>query len=365
MDERRVALVELYASHGETLYSQILFLQHGGYRITLIINRAHAALASKIGKDVDVVFTECHNKKGMALWKDLLEIRRHILRSGAGTVVLNTAHSNPVRNLCLLPFPGKIRFAGTLHGVNKLSGSLTQRVISRRIPNYFLLSDYMYDKAMSLPHAWLRFAVYYPIFHPEFAAAGIDGKPAGQIWICIPGHVEFKRRDYKSLVEAFGGLASKPDVRFIILGNGSHAHGNGPELRRMVEEKNLAAYFRFFDGFVTEAEFHAYVQASDAVMPLTHPLNADWLKYAEDQISGSFNLAFAYKKPLLMHRFYERYADFAANSLFYEMDRLPEFLQQCPAVLTQRKDWYRESKWTFAEQARNYLSLLGNDTPQG
>jgi len=358
MDERRVALLELYASHVETIYSQIRFLQQGGYKITLIISRAHTALADQVDKDIDVIFTECHNKEGLALWKDLWQIRRHILDCGAATVILNTAHSNPVRNLCLLPFPRRMFFAGTLHGVNKLNRSVTQRIISRRIPNYFLLSDYMHRKALSVPHAGLRFAVYYPIFHPEFQPVPIDEKPAGQIWICIPGHVEFKRRDYTSLIEAFAALESKPDVRFIVLGNGSHSHGNGPELRRMISERGLTAYFRFFDGFVSEEEFHTYVQASDVVMPLTHPLNADLMKYAEDQISGSFNLAFAYKKPLLMHRFYERYPDFAGNSLFYDMDGLSVFLAQFREMLAQRNDWYTESKWSLASQAEGYLRLL-------
>jgi len=359
MSRPNVALIELYDSHDELLFSQALFLQRSGIQTLLIVSERHRAFAASFGFGQEVIPTYCSGKKGPALWKELWRIRKIILDMGVKVLIFNTAHSNPVRNFSLLSFPADVRFFGTLHGVNKLEGSLTQSLISRKIKHYFLLNDYMLEKALRIANRALKFSVYYPLFQPAFQVKELVARKPGELWVCIPGLVEYKRRDYPSLVEALSGLAKKPAVRFIILGNGTHAHGNGAELQKLVQERNLEDYFLFFDGFVDHDQFHSYLQASDVVMPLTHPINAELMKYAEDQITGSFNLAFGYRKPLLMHEYYKRYPDFQENALFYSLEGLGTFLENLEQNLQEEHAFYQNPKWGLDFQTKNYVGFLG------
>lgn len=359
MSKPQAALLEIYDSHDVNLYSQLRFLHEGGYDTTLIVSEAHRNQVAAYGLKQETLFVRVTDKKGLALWKELWRIRAMLLERNIEIVIFNTAHSNPVRNFCLLPFPKGIRFYGTLHGVNKLQGSFTQKLISRRIPNYYLLMDYMLEKAMKVPHDGLRFGVYYPIFHPRFKEAAIPARPAGQLWIAIPGSVEYKRRDYLSLLQPFASLEQKPDVRFLLLGNGHHPHGNGAELRQRIQDLGLVDYFVFFDGFVPNEVLHTYVRHCDAVMPLIHPGNADMEKYLENQISGSFHLAFAYRKPLLLHEYYQRYQDFRETGLFYSLEDLTDFLKELPsAIASFDYKRYDNPKWTLAYQSAQYCALL-------
>lgn len=356
----KAALIELYDSHDETLYSQLAFLKKGGYDATLIISRKKQEQAALYCTNEPLFFTDCTTRKGWQLWKELWRIRQFIIHEKFEVVILSTAHGSTIRNLCLLPFPPSIRFYGILHGVNKLTGSTTQKLISKRVKKYFLLSHYMEQKAMKVPHGALQFRVFYPMFHPPYPAVPIAEKEPGTYWVCIPGAVEYKRRDYLSLLQQFAALPQKPPITFIVLGNGNHKEGNGKEVQQIAKDLGIAHHFIFFHEFVTNAVFHHYLQASDAVLPLIHPINADMEKYLENQISGSFNLAYCYHLPLLMHRFFSRYeADFKDNSIYYDLDQLGEMLYSLPALLENKHHrFYTEAKWSFDYQAEQYLSFL-------
>lgn len=362
MSRPKAALVEIYDSHEVNLYSQLRFLQEGGYEVTLIVSKKHTDTVETFGSGFSTEYVSVTALTGFAQWKELWRIRQLIVSREIGTVILNTAHTNPVRNFCLLPFPKSIRFFGTLHGVNKLQGSLTQKVISSRIRRYFLLADYMLQKARTLPHAGLHFSVFYPIFQP-YMEAEIAQKAGDELWIAIPGSVEYKRRDYLSLLEAFAALENRPNLRFLLLGNGEHAHGNGPELRRKIVELGLEKHFLFFRSYVDDAVLHSYLRKCDAVMPLIHPINPDMEKYLENQISGSFHRAFEYRKPLLMHDYFSRYKDFQETALFYQLDELGPFLTGVPAALAgfNSNSRYSNPKWTFEYQAANYCAFLRNE----
>jgi glycosyltransferase involved in cell wall biosynthesis len=362
MSQPKAALLEIYDSHEVNIYSQLRFLQEGGYDVTLIVSERHRNTVRTFGGGFSVEYVSVTSKGGLAQWQELWRIRQMIISRGITTVIFNTAHTNPVRNFCLLPFPGNIKFFGTLHGVNKLEGSLTQKIISRRIPNYYLLADYMLEKAMKMPHKGLLFSVFYPIFQPHFAAANIEPKGSDEYWIAIPGSVEYKRRDYLSLLNAFAALATKPAVRFLLLGNGDHPHGNGPELRQKIADLGLQKHFLFFNGYVDDAVLHSYLQHCDAVMPLIHPINADMEKYLENQISGSFHRAFTYRKPLLMHEYFSRYQDFRETALFYSLEGLQSFLDGLEGALSSfnNEERYANSKWTLNYQAKNYCAFLSD-----
>ncbi|MEI8280552.1 MAG: hypothetical protein WCG87_12390 [Bacteroidota bacterium] len=359
MSARKAALIEIDGSHDECLYSQLLFLKKGNYHTTLICSENLRARVKDFDAADENIFFDFENTSEWQRLKLIWQIRKYIVSHDIDTIIFNSTHGRTIRNLTLLPYPSGTRMAGTLHGINKLKGSLTQKIISKQIGNYYLLNDYLVENLKLVPHKGLHFQSFYPIFFPKFGSEPQVSKNAHEIWIGIPGHIEYKRRDYETLVRSFAAMPQKPNYKFLLLGNGDHTHGNGTELRSLIEELGVSEHFIFWHGYMANDEFHARLKLCDAIMPLIHPINEDLKKYLNDQISGSYNLAFAYKKPLLMHRYFEKYADFQENALFYDMDNMGTVLAQFPILTEQQKGhFYQNPKWSLEYQAEKYLSLL-------
>ncbi len=352
---RKAALIEIYGSHSECLYSQLLFLKMGGYHTTLLCSENLRQYVEGLDNvDKEVFF----DTSKISTWKLIWAIRNYIIQNKIDTVIFNTAHGRTVRNLCMLPFPSAITFAGTLHGINKLKGSLTQKLISLRIKKYFLL-NHVIENVQVHANKGLRFEAYYPIFHPHYEYTLPTKKAPDEIWIAIPGYVEYKRRDYETLVKTLAGMQQIPNCRFLILGNGEHLHGNGKELKILIQKEGLEQYFMFWDGYMDNPPFHEFLKKCDVVMPLIHPINNDMKKYLNDQISGSYNLGFAYKKPLLMHSYFQKYEDFRDTSFFYDLDTMATVLGQLPALLANSTaQLYQSPKWFVDYQAHKYLQFL-------
>jgi len=359
MQPRKIAFIELHGTHEECIYSQLLFLKQGGHDTTFFYETQSRERSERMNPGCHTLAFSVRGKKGLSYWRALWALRNGIIKGGFDTVIFNTAHGNLVRDFVLLPFPGRIRFFGTMHGINKLSGSITQKIISRRVCHYLLLNDYLKDnlKGMSYsPH--LRFESFYAMYFPAFPEAAPLSKPANELWIGIPGQVEYKRRDYEGLVRAFAALKDKPPYRFLLLGNDCHRDGNGPELRKLIERHGLGTYFRF-TGYLDYPEFHNLLRHCDVIAPLIHPGNDGFEKYLIYQISGAYNLAFAYKKPLIILKDFERYEDFRENAVFYELGKLPEVLEKLPQALAAKADiLYRHPKWNFEYQCRRYLRFI-------
>jgi hypothetical protein len=348
----RAALIEIGGSHSECLYSQLLHLSKGGYEVSIIADEKTAGQLQDFELPFKLFTVDTKRR-----WPALLKIRRFLISNDISTIIFNTAQSSAVRNLTLLPYPRHFRFSGTLHHLNKLQSGSSQKIISRRVKKYFLLNDYLVCKADALAIPGLSFQSYYPIFFPPYPQQALTKSP-GSVWINIPGHIEYQRRDYETLVHAFAALEHKPDYLFL-LGNGSHPNGNGRQLKTLVEEKGVARHFVFWDDFVAPAEFHGYLRQSDVVMPLIHPASADLHKYLNEQISGNFNLAFAYHKPLLLFQIFDQFNDFRENALFYTIETLQETLMQLPRLLRDiRGRLYQDPKWTQAYQTEHYLAFL-------
>lgn len=359
MTQQKAALIEIDGSHDECLYSQILFLKKGNYHVTLICSENLRKQVSDFGIADEVLFFPFDHQSHLQKLKLLWKIRNYIVQHQVGTVILNSLHGRTIRDFTMLPFPKKTIFAGTLHGINKLKGSLTQRIMSMRVRRQFLLNDYLVDNLKLVPNHGIHFKSYYSIFFPEFSGAPAIDKPKDQCWIAIPGQIENKRRDYETLIRSFASLPQKPEYRFLLLGNSRSRHANGDELKTLAQELNVTRYFVFWDSFVDNALFHAYLKVCDIVAPLIHPGNDGFMKYKIYQISGAYNMAFAYKKPLLMLEDFKTYKDFEENAIFYSLDNLPSVLQNLPASIEKLKpQMYRQPKWSLEAQTESYLDFL-------
>lgn len=345
----RIALIELGNSHDECLYSQIKILMSSEpIHLTLIANVAlkeHAKYFHNLDESVFVSI-----RKGFKSWIDIYRVWKLCRIRKFDKVIFNTAQGKTVSKLLLFPFQKHTQFYGILHNVRKLIASKSQQIITKKLESYFILADYFQQH---IPYK-CKVEVFYPIFYPEYPSVNIY-KPKDEIWVCIPGQVELKRRDYRSLFESISKYGLPQNVKFILLGRYDHPHGDGAYIKEEIQALNVEENFQLWKEFVPVNEFHAYVKSCDYILPLIHEDDISGELYSY-QISGAFNLAMGYQKPMLIEEAMAEKFDFP-RVILYEKSELIMVLKNqslSSAVIT-----LPSSKYTFESQRAIYLKSLG------
>jgi hypothetical protein len=357
IESPRVALVELSDHHGECIYPQLRFLASAGIPVHLVCSRT---VASRL-RAADEAASVTAFRFGRGAVQDLsetLRVRQHIRSLGVNTVVLNTARGSRVRNLLALTWPG-VRFVGLAHIASKLKGGSTQWVIGHRTHTFLVLNDYIVPHVRPLTRS--RVAGIYLIYFPPYQKLPVH-KPDGEFWVCIPGQVEFKKRDYAALFDRISERAPHRNVRFVLPGSGPPEARDGRRLREILDARGLTARFRLWNEFVDHDTFFSVLAASDLVMPLIHPRKAGYEEYLKYKISGAFNLAFGLGLPMFCEESFAGLDDFDAGSLFYREINLVERLNRLatnPApLLAVRARLAAYPKFAFETQRKRYLEAL-------
>ncbi len=140
-----------------------------------------------------------------------------------------------------------------------------------------------------------------------------------RVWVAIPGRVEYKRRDYRMLLDVLEWLRGRERFQFILLGPSGGPYSDYADFFRRVREKGWAAHFLSFSEVVPFPLYHAYLRVARAILALIHPHQYSQHKvYIDEQISGAFPMAQAHRKPLFLHRSFSGERDLADCSFFYE-----------------------------------------------
>jgi hypothetical protein len=355
---RSVALIELGAGHVECVYSQLLFLKRGGYTVHLLCSE-HLRGQVKGFEPVDYFAFFQPGDDFSGHWKCVLAIRRYLKDHRIATVVFNTGGGNHTRDICAVA-PLNVKLAGIVHHTHKLRGSFTQSLISSRMKKAFVLNDYLLK---SVPRSLRpRFRSIYLIFREPVEEEEIR-KDRDEMWVAIPGEVDFRRRDYKGLVDEIRNRGPiDPSVRFILLGKCSREQEDGRALRQLITGSGLENHFVVFDDVVEQRMFFGYLMRCDALLPLIHPVTHFFPFYKDHQVSGTYNLAFGFAKPLLMHEALRGPEDFELSAFFYGdgglvalVNRLAAGRDQCKS----RGESIRLSaKFSFDHQCERYLRFL-------
>lgn len=356
MAQQQVALLELGGSHSECMYAQIQFLQSRGYGVHIICN-AHLwpffeAVPGLAGHQLHVVETSISNHWG--IWRRL---RAYLKANGIRTVVVNTAENSVVRDLTVLGLPVKT-WAGIVHNGRKFNRGFTLRkLILRKIKRCYVLNDTLLQHV--LPPAGIKLGCFYPIFFPQLEAVPLE-KPAGETWVTIPGSVMPSRRDYESLLAQVAAKGLPAHVKLIFLGKYDAA--KHPDLASRLQSLPQRSQVVTFEQPVPEPLFQSYLAQSDVILPLLHPGVNMFEQYIQTRISGAYNLAFAWKIPLLMERSFGAWEDFARHAVLYAVPDLLETLGglvQSPDQLQARKAAMEaDPKFAFAVQCQRYMDLL-------
>lgn len=325
----RVLLLESSRSHSECLHAQIRFLNACGVPVYLWIN---ADSPFRLPEDEQVVETRTISDTGlMGRIRTGLALRKYVRRQGITTVLFNTAHGLFTRDLAYLLAGTGVRLAGLCHHAEKMGVGATQNLISRRVRLYFVLHPYM--KRWARPTPGVRIESFYNIFFVDPAVQGTSVLPAAgeEIRIVLPGGFEPNRRDYPCLLHLARTGQIPPKMRIVLLGDCT-ANEHGRALRDTLRAEGLEHHFVLFEGYVTDEVFFAEMRRAAAVLPLLHPGLFYWHIFSQYSISGSYNLAFAFRKPILsVTQPFSTYEIFRDVGLFYEPDSLGTLLQRIAA----------------------------------
>lgn len=358
MNHKKAVLIELSGSHSECLYSQILFLKNSHYDVHLICSKEFSS-QNKIFKFTPKILWVRFGESQTGYWKNLIEIKRYIINNKFNKVILNTASGSLIRNLMTFHFPKEIEFIGVIHGVNKITQSFSQKLINRKVKKYFVLNDYITDNFL-LKDSY-NLTSFYPIFFPNFDEVQLN-KGLNEFWICVPGSVEYSRRDYLSLIKRLEYEKINPAVKFIFLGKSNHNNSDARDLKERIFRLKINSQFVFFDDFIQDDIFHAFVKRSDLVTPLIHESHPYFKEINGFKISGSFNLAFAYKKPLLCEESFKKFEDFRENGIFYNLDTMINIINNLSlnkdSLELQKQNMYKNPKWDFDYQMNKYISFV-------
>jgi hypothetical protein len=355
---KKAALIEISTAHDECLYSQLSFLKDSGYEVDLICSSVLRNKIPVIASGFTSTFFS-FGKNVISDIRNLLSLRKFLIRKKINKVIFNSADGIRIRNFLLLSFPKEIEFAGILHDSEKVIRSGNQKFINKKVKKYFVLSDYVLNYALSLKLEKQRFESFYAIFQPEYSPIKIS-KPHDEFWVCIPGRVEQKRRDYDQLLMSLSQTRLNEKVKIILLGTPDEKFK--PQLKEKINKLNLAKQFILFEEFLDNETFYSYLKLSDIVLPLIHPSAAWFNKYFRTQISGSYIMAYTYKIPLLCEKSFSVYEDFNDTSFFYVVDNLIESINELASnrnhFIEKRNTLYKLPKWNYDFQRDRYIKFL-------
>lgn len=344
MTDKKAILIEFNSWHGECLYSQLLFLTHGGYEVALICDTSHRRQFEHLQYDhLDKHFIN-FKRAGSILKCYLWVINSHINR-----VIFNTAQGSATLKFLLLPFPRRIKFAGIIHNVKKIETSRGQHIISRKVTHYFLLSDYLeshFPKEGGLKCCSVEFGIIPPL---RFASLQ---KEKDVCYVAIPGYVEYKRRDYLSILPFLDKWNERLNLKIVLLGNIHKS--DGPDLWARIKRAGLERQFITFDHYIDEEDFCSYIQECDFILPLIHPGTPDAMSYTNSKISGSFTLSKMFGKTMLCHRIFQNVENFNYDALYYEsLDELPSIIEQ-----DRRRQTRNRFPVNLQEEGKKYINFL-------
>lgn len=346
----KTAIVEIRESHEECICTQLSFLKDAGHQVTLILDPVLAKQITDYANLADeVIYIDFKNQRFFNKLRLLGELYNKLKKFDL--IVLNTAHSYSVlRNLTVLLRFARVTCIGILHDTKKLDSSFTQRIISQKVKKYFVLNDVLLP--LEKYTGAIKVQSFYPIFFPDYEPITVYKQK--DIWIGIPGKIDYQRRNYDFLINALAKIGALHRVKFVILGKVDRNTTAGERFYDSLEKSGQLGRFKLFHSFIENRDFHSYLAACDYIMPLLMP-NEDYLKY---KISGSFNLAFAHKKPLLCHTFFQDIPDLAENSLFFDHTTFPELISDIAMGNLKSPASYSDPKWSYRFQQRRYIDFI-------
>jgi hypothetical protein len=349
-----ILIFEHTNSHSVLFDSQIKFLDKYDHSIHLWINKNSDTTDLKI---TSLTFIDPTHSK----LKIFLSLFRYLRTKKIDLIIFNTAHGLFIRDLSLLLLFSKVRAYGILHQADKVLYSVTQKIISLKIKHYYVLNDFVLEwlKKNFLSEK-IKFSSFYPIYFPErFYTKKEQHK---SIILCIPGAIEPERKDYIFLINYLKRFNTEVNsgIKFKLLGDISS--DKGKQLHKLIIDNKVENWFITFDSFLSNEIFFKELNNSDFIFPLIHPSGKHFNAFYKTGISFAFSLAFAFKKPLLIHNQFRLNEEYKNVSVFYDEKNLHSVFKCIVSddlLVSRLEDGYRTlPKLEFNFQAESYNEFL-------
>ncbi|MBL1278952.1 MAG: hypothetical protein COA33_001670 [Fluviicola sp.] len=350
MKKETIALIEIGGSHDECLLTQFHALKSANKRIFFITTQEIIDRNPSFSSYINELYVLEKNEQAKD-FSTARRIKKLLKKENVAKVVLNTAHGKAARNLSLLCLFSKVKFFGILHTTIKLKGSFTQKIISCKVRNYFLLSQHLYDKAQKINK--LCSGWFYPV---RFDFDPIDFGSSEKITIVIIGGVENRRKDLLGFVDLLENVHS--DVNFIFLGKSDPQNEEVIAFKAKLKEKRLEKKVKLYDTFVSNEIFSKTVQSCDAILPLVHPNTPSAKEYFNRQISGAMTVAFGYKKPMLLHEAYQHIEEMQIASLYYSLSNFSSLVLEKEKMKEREKAMIGAKELQSETQEKRYIEFL-------
>jgi len=356
MDDPRIALIEFGGSHDECLLTQVYALKQVNAYIVLVCDEAIKNRNPEIVAMVDDIYLVKTTGKAIGDLKTMKLLVNFLVSQNIQKVVFNTAQGGHVRNLALL-MPKHISCYGIIHTIKKFNESFTQKIIHKAIKHYLVLSDDLLPRVKQQKN--LTIQSFYPVDFTKTVTHST--KKEGDVWVTIPGGVETRRKDLSSCADLIE--QSPPNVRFIFLGKTDETREDAKVFLEELKGRNILDRVSIYTEFVPHETFFNVLNETDFLLPLIHPHTPSSNEYIKNQISGSFNLSFGLKIPLLIHEAYSGEQDLQQSAFFYREFNFGEQLQ-CAIQNRELKKQEISSveKWKSDYQQKLYVKFLGLPT---
>ncbi|MFC2115194.1 hypothetical protein ACFLTU_01875 [Bacteroidota bacterium] len=351
-----IALIEFGGSHDECLYSQVLFLKKYNYRVHLLLFEDHYRRIN-LWPEVDNWQTWLSPSGKMGEWKLVFKILKFLRRNNISKAVINTAEGNTIRKLSIASGK-KIEYIGIIHLARKLWTSGTQKIISRKIKKYFVLADFI-NENLGMKDPGLDTEFFYPVFFPKTELPTPEPENRDFL-VCVPGAVDFARRDYNALMDEIRLSGIPTQIRFMLLGRTTGP--DGKNLISRIRADGLEKQFITFEGFLDYKLFYENISISDLILPLITPGSFDYNDYLNYKVTGSYNLAWGFQRPMLMHDSFSDYRIFRETSVFFRsgemMQAIEELAGQEDRLGKLRKNISGLKDFDFDVQAEKYVNFI-------
>lgn len=319
--QKRIAILEIGGSHDECILSQLIGLKESGAWIVFCGTKEMFEKNSRFQYYSDEFHEVVLPKSMFGDFFSMVRLNKWFVKNKIDCVIANTAQGGHIRNLCLTA-SSNVKFFGIIHTIKLLKGSFTQRLISKKIKDYFVLNDTL--KRYAGEKNGINIHSFYPLSYPNFYTK-ID-KPEGECWISVIGGVEYRRKDLNGFVEMV--KTTEEHVHFYFLGKSNRGSDEVKQFEKHLKESNLSHRVHLFNDFMNEDDFDAYLKQTDGILPLVHPNTPSAGEYFSRQISGAINVAFSYKIPMMIHERYQDWEDFGKGVIFYNSETFEERFQQ-------------------------------------
>lgn len=168
---------------------------------------------------------------------------------------------------------------------------------------------------------------------PVLMMAQSEQRSADWRRFCVDGRIDFKRRNYWSLLDAVSQLTSESTSRFEVVLLGGDRDLDGLRLRRAIRERGLeSAFAQPAEGEFSYARSLEGIASSGFLLPLVDTTSALFSPYFQDKITSSVLTALGVGRIPVIHRRLAELYGLESLSITYRDGELADAMKRALAL---------------------------------